>query len=114
MRLLIFLILFSLIIPLQILAAEGPEDVEFPSRWGIVTFKHYRHQARVNDCLACHHQGMDMGSCRSCHGVLPNTPLSKDALHKRCKDCHREKRGPTECSGCHNPEFVDEDVFQDN
>lgn len=114
MRLLVVLILLSLSVSQHSLAAEGPKEIEFPSRWGIVTFQHHRHQARVPDCLVCHHQGAEMGACSSCHGVLPTTPLSKDVLHKQCKDCHREKRGPTECAGCHNPELVDESVFQDN
>ena len=113
MRLLLMLILFSLTAPLSSLAAEGPKKIEFPSRWGIVAFQHHRHQTRAADCLVCHHQGTEMGACRSCHGVFPTTPLRKDVLHKLCKDCHREKRGPTECVGCHNPEFVDESVFQD-
>ena len=114
MRLRFLLILFVLSAPLFCLAAEGPEVIEFPSRWGIVTFDHQRHQVRVKDCLECHHQGVEMGACHSCHDMLPTTPIRKDALHKQCKDCHREKRGPTNCAGCHNPEFVDESVFLDN
>lgn len=114
MRILLLLILFVLFLPLSSLAAEGPESFEYPSRWGIVTFKHHLHQIRVGDCLECHHQGVEMGACSACHGVLPTTPIRKDALHKQCKDCHRGKRGPTECAGCHNPEFIDESVFQDN
>lgn len=114
MRFFLVLILISMSAPLCSLAAEGPDKIEYPSRWGIVTFDHQRHQSRVGDCLACHHQGTEMGSCRSCHDILPTTPLHKDVLHKQCKNCHREKRGPTDCEGCHNPEFVDESVFQDN
>jgi len=114
MRLLFLLTLLTLFLPGFGLSAEGPEEIEFASRWGVVAFKHHKHQLRTGDCLACHHQGPEMGACRSCHGVLPTTPLNKDVLHKLCKDCHRESRGPTECSGCHNPELVDESVFQDN
>lgn len=113
MRLSLLVILIGLSLPLSALAAEGPEAVEYPSRWGIVTFKHHLHQVRVKDCLKCHHQGVEMGSCSSCHGVLSTTPIRKDALHKQCKDCHREGRGPTDCAGCHNPEFIDESVFKD-
>ena len=114
MRLLLFLLLLGLILPSSGLSAEGPKVVEYASRWGIVAFTHHKHQARVGDCLACHHQEQEMGACRSCHGVLPTAPLNKDVLHKRCKSCHRETRGPTECAGCHNPELIDESVFQDN
>lgn len=114
MRFLLILILFVFFSPLQSFGAEGPEEIEFPSRWGIVFFDHHRHQARTGDCLVCHHQGAEMGGCSSCHGVLPTTPLSKDVLHKQCKDCHREKSGPTNCAGCHNPEYLDESVYKEN
>lgn len=113
MRLLLITILFGFSLPLHGWAAEGPGVVEFPSRWGTVTFQHHRHQARTADCLACHHQGIEMGACRSCHGVLPTTPLSKDVLHKLCKNCHRDTRGPTECAGCHDPASADASAFQD-
>lgn len=113
MRILMLLLGIGLALPLSGLAVEGPDAVEYPSRWGIVTFKHQLHQQRVNDCLVCHHQGVEMGACSACHGVLPTTPIRKDVLHKQCKDCHRERRGPTHCAGCHNPEFVDEAVFRD-
>ena len=114
MRLLLVLILFSLSVPVISLAAKGPEEMEFPSRWGTVTFQHHQHQARGIDCQACHHRGEEMGPCRSCHGLLPTTPLRKDILHKLCKDCHREQRGPTDCVGCHDPATVEESVFNDN
>jgi hypothetical protein len=113
MRWVVMLVMLSLIVPPVSYALEGPQEVEFPSRWGIVTFKHHRHQQLVSNCIVCHHQGVEMGACGACHGVLPMTPLNRDVLHKQCKDCHRDKRGPTDCAGCHNPEFVDESVFED-
>ena len=114
MRFLLVLILFGLFFPATVFAAEGPEEVEFSSRWGSVTFQHQVHQVRVADCSVCHHQGVEMGACSSCHGLLPATPLNKDVLHKLCKGCHREMKGPTNCAGCHDPETVDESVFNDN
>jgi hypothetical protein len=83
------------------IAAEGPAEIKFEAKMGTVTFNHAAHQANVADCTACHHKGMDAGACRSCHGVDPAAPKSKDAFHKQCKDCHKEKGGPTGCKDCH-------------
>ncbi len=44
--------------------------------------------------------------CTECHNGT-DAPALKKALHKNCKDCHKdmkkkkEKTGPTKCSGCH-------------
>lgn len=109
------LIILLLLIPASVLAQDeaGFESIDYPSKWGIVTFDHQRHQQRAADCLACHHQGVEMGVCGNCHGVIPGLPLRKDVLHKKCTSCHWQSGGPTECSGCHDPERLDESVYND-
>ncbi|PLX88607.1 MAG: hypothetical protein C0618_03975 [Desulfuromonas sp.] len=114
MRIPFFFVLLMLCCGINAVASSAPDMIEYPSRWGIISFDHQEHQRRAGECTVCHHQGAEMGACNTCHGVLPTTPIHKDVLHKLCKDCHREKRGPTECAGCHDPEHVDESVFQDN
>ncbi len=109
-RLLIILLLFP--VPLFALDEVGPEALDYPSKWGIVTFQHQRHQ-QYADCQACHHQGVEMGGCGNCHGVIPGLPQRKDVLHKKCLACHWQKNGPTECAGCHDPERLDESVYGD-
>ena len=108
------LLLIILLIPAPLLALDGtgPEALDYPSRWGVVTFKHAKHQRRVSDCRTCHHLGTEMGSCVNCHGVIQGLPKLKDVLHKNCINCHWNKRGPTECAGCHDPERVDESVYE--
>ncbi|WP_020674713.1 cytochrome c3 family protein [Geopsychrobacter electrodiphilus] len=109
------LLLLFLLIPAPLLASDqtGPEAVEYPSRWGVVTFKHLSHQQRLGNCRICHHQGVEMGSCASCHGVIKGLPQLKDVLHKQCVNCHWQQHGPTECAGCHDPERLDESVYKD-
>lgn len=82
-------------------AGEGPAEIKLPAKMGEVTFPHHAHQAKVADCTACHHNGVDAGSCTSCHGVKPEAPAAKDAFHKQCKECHQKNGGPTSCKACH-------------
>lgn len=83
-------------------AAEGPAEIKFEAKMGTVTFNHADHQGVVTDCTTCHHKGVEAGTCKSCHGVDPAAPKSKDAYHDQCKGCHQEKgAGPTGCKDCH-------------
>lgn len=82
-------------------ADNGPETVTLEASMGTVTFAHHAHQAKVEDCTTCHHNGVEAGACTSCHGVKAEAPKAKDAFHKLCKDCHKEKGGPTGCKDCH-------------
>lgn len=112
MRLLLFIFL---LLPV---AASGqdmpaPESIDYASKWGIVTFEHQAHLQRAKDCLTCHHQGVEMGRCGNCHGVIPGLPVREDVLHKKCTQCHWTSGGPTGCSGCHDPERLDESVYDD-
>jgi len=76
-----------------------------------VTFDHAMHQDRVRSgatCKTCHHNPEARRDCLSCHGKPANekTPELKDALHKRCKGCHKKiatekPNAPTSCDGCH-------------
>ncbi len=109
------LLLLLLLLPAPLMAQEntGREVFDYASRWGMVTFNHREHQQRVGDCLICHHEGVEMGVCSNCHGVIPGLPQHKDVLHKKCINCHWKKSGPTDCAGCHDPERLDESVYGD-
>lgn len=109
------LLLLLLLLPAPLLALDQPgaEAYDYASRWGAVTFRHFEHQQRSGDCKTCHHLGVALGGCADCHGVIPKLPQLKDVLHKSCSSCHWQKRGPTECSGCHDPERLDEAVYGD-
>ena len=80
---------------------NGPAEIVLPAKMGDVTFPHAAHQAKVADCMSCHHQGVEAGACSSCHGVTEGVPSVKDALHKQCKSCHKKESGPTSCKSCH-------------
>lgn len=80
---------------------SGPAEIVLPAKMGAVTFPHLDHQAKVADCVSCHHQGVEAGSCSSCHGEIEGVPAAKDAFHKQCKGCHQKEAGPTSCKSCH-------------
>jgi hypothetical protein len=82
-------------------ADKGQETVKYETKMGAVTFEHQAHQTRVEDCTTCHHAGVEAGKCSTCHDVDPAAPKQKDAFHKLCKDCHKDKGGPTGCKDCH-------------
>ncbi|MGB8929997.1 MAG: cytochrome c3 family protein [Anaeromyxobacteraceae bacterium] len=70
-------------------AAPPPKTVTFQAKPGVVTFTHEAHQKRAGDCKAC-------------HAAAPAKLEGKDAAHKLCLDCHKEKKaGPTKCAECH-------------
>ena len=79
---------------------KGEATYTFDTKMGAVTFPHADHQAKVGDCKTCHHEGVEAGACRTCHDGT-KAPKFKDAAHKLCKDCHKEKGGPTNCKDCH-------------
>ncbi len=77
-----------------------PSVIEYPTKLGMVTFDHNKHQ-HAADCLSCHHTG-DHKKCKSCHGIGKETLSAKNAYHKQCKDCHnKSEQGPTKCKQCH-------------
>lgn len=71
------------------IAAQSPDSVVIENAKGNVTFSHGRH-GELYGCTVCHGEG---------------TPafiqLGKDTAHTLCKNCHKEKGGPTTCNGCH-------------
>lgn len=82
--------------------AEGPETFELPAPvMGTVSFQHELHQERVNDCETCHHKGVELGACPSCHQISKAAPQGKDLFHQVCRECHKRQGGPTACAGCH-------------
>jgi hypothetical protein len=84
---------------LAVVAADAPATVKLDAKMGTVTLDHAKHTG-LTDCKTCHHLGVEAGKCSSCHDAKPEAPKSKDAFHKLCKDCHKEK-GPTKCKECH-------------
>ena len=82
--------------------AEGPETFKLPApHMGTVSFQHELHQERVADCETCHHKGVELGACPSCHQISKGAPQGKDLFHQVCRECHKERGGPTTCAGCH-------------
>ena len=70
-------------------AAPPPKTVTFAAKSGVVTYEHDAHAKRA-------------GSCKVCHPAAPEKLAGKDAAHKLCLDCHKEKKaGPTKCGDCH-------------
>ena len=70
-------------------AATPPKTVTFAAKSGTVTFGHEAHQKLA-------------GSCKVCHPAAPAKLGGKDAAHKLCLECHKEKKaGPTKCGDCH-------------
>jgi len=84
----------------NVVANNGPAEVKFDTKKGTVTFNHAKHQSAVADCAKCHHNGVENGSCRTCHDGA-KAPAFKNAAHKACKACHKGNNGPTKCNGCH-------------
>ena len=86
------------------LADNGPAEIMLENKQGTVTFNHQQHQSQVTDCSTCHHQGVEQGSCRSCHDGI-KAPDSKKAFHGLCKSCHKKndskKVTGKKCSECH-------------
>ncbi len=91
---------------LKITKAEGA------AKKPAVNYNHEKHTAAVPDCKTCHHTWKGEGNpekCSKCHGAKKDgKKLSiKNALHKSCKDCHKnlkkagKKTGPTSCKACH-------------
>ncbi len=82
-------------------ALTPPETVKITSKQGDVLFHHQEHQAAVNGCQDCHHEGLDVPRCRDCHGIDRLIPRLKHAFHRQCRNCHIKDDGPTECTSCH-------------
>ncbi|HSN16497.1 MAG TPA: cytochrome c3 family protein [Anaeromyxobacteraceae bacterium] len=81
--------LASLFLAAAASAAPPPKSMTFPAKSGVVSFEHELHAKRA-------------GSCKACHPAAPAKLAGKDAAHKLCLECHKEKKaGPTKCGDCH-------------
>lgn len=70
-----------------------------------VEFNHKGHAAKVKECKECHHKG-EAGKeqkCSACHKAKAEgkTVEFKEAMHTKCRDCHKKQKGPTKCDDCH-------------
>jgi hypothetical protein len=112
--LIVFMVMFSILVVGSYAAADnGPEVIvieKVKEKFAPVTFKHLEHQKKENvTCATCHHkskEGETPKACSSCHGVVEGAASFKDAMHKKCKACHKTesaagKSAPTKCTGCH-------------
>lgn len=96
------------------LAIEAPsEKIQFKvidAKRPVATINHLTHNKI--ECIYCHHTmkegDVQIKKCNECHKKDKTEVLKfKSALHKNCKNCHKdlkkkkEKTGPTRCSKCH-------------
>ena len=69
--------------------AVAADTVTYEAKTGKVTFNHKAHGERLG-CEACH------------QGTPAKIAIDKAAAHgDACKNCHKEKNGPTKCKECH-------------
>ena len=78
-----------------------------------VSFSHSTHIDKAKlECITCHHKdkgAKENRNCEKCHlakELKDGAPMAKDAFHKLCQTCHREKvvkgvTAPTKCNECH-------------
>lgn len=100
-RLVLACFFFALAASPAALAVEAPIIVKMQNKQGEVLFHHQEHLAAVNDCIDCHHMGLEAGGCRDCHGVDRDVPRIKHAFHRQCRNCHIKAGAPRECKSCH-------------
>lgn len=95
-------------------AKAPPAEVTLKAKQGNVSFSHKKHADEQKiACKKCHHnidKEKDKMSCADCHkdAAEGGIPSSKDAFHKSCIACHKEKKAadaatkaPTGCKDCH-------------
>ncbi len=65
------------------------DSYTYENKKGSVTFDHKTHGEKLG-CDACH------------EGTPAKIAIDKSAAHgAACKDCHKDKGGPTKCNDCH-------------
>jgi hypothetical protein len=65
-----------------------------------VKLSHELHKSKgITNCKTCHHKGPVNKSCASsgCH----QGPSGTSKIHQLCKNCHKQRNGPTKCAQCH-------------
>ncbi|MBI5418604.1 MAG: cytochrome c3 family protein [Deltaproteobacteria bacterium] len=91
-----------------VISAEAPEKItiKFVQKTRPpVEFPHKAHIARAKNCQECHHKN-EAGKeekCSNCHKAKTEGKVVefKEAMHTKCKDCHKKHNGPTKCDDCH-------------
>ena len=105
-------------------SANAPEaEIIIKGEKKSARFSHPVHLKLGVECGQCHHdsghqpltdssiaamENSEVLRCATCHNKdFSNSGLqsSKNAFHKRCKECHKQgvdgRKGPTKCKGCH-------------
>lgn len=95
------------------LLAGAPDQAEFQTPMGKVTFKHKAHVDRKVECKTCHHKdeaGKEQ-ACKTCHqkaDTAGGAPSKKIAVHGKdnksgtCLGCHmKDAKAPQKCPDCH-------------
>ena len=83
------LIIAIMLVAFTFTLAYAADTVTYENSKGTVTFNHKAHGEQM-DCAACH------------EGTPAKIAIDKKAAHgASCKDCHKEKGGPTKCNDCH-------------
>lgn len=67
------------------------KQITYNTSKGKVVFTHSDHQDAEQNCAACHKDNK--------FGPIPG--FDKEAAHKLCIDCHKQKAGPVNCEECH-------------
>lgn len=84
------LILATMLVAFALTVAYAADVVTYDNKKGSVTFNHKEHADKLGSCDACH------------EGEPAAIAIDKDSAHgAACKDCHKEKGGPTKCNDCH-------------
>ncbi len=102
---------FVFLFVLASFAADAPETITLKAKNGDVNLPHKTHTETLKvTCVTCHHttkEGQAVDKCSKCHGADPKALAAKDAFHKLCQDCHKQKnekegkKAPTKCMECH-------------
>jgi hypothetical protein len=83
------LIIAVMLVAFACTVAYAVDSVTYDSKKGAVTFDHKGHSDKMG-CDACH------------EGTPAKIEIDKNSAHgAACKDCHKEKGGPTKCNDCH-------------
>ena len=83
------LVIAVMLVAFTLTLAYAADMVTYENKKGTVTFDHKTHSEKM-DCTSCH------------EGTPAKIAVDKAAAHgAACKDCHKEKGGPTKCNDCH-------------
>ena len=108
-KLQIIFIIGIILAPLLLIAAQdrGAEEMLLSGgKKGDVPFPHRIHQVVLEDCNKCHNLFPQIPG--SLEKLKANKKLETKQVMKRCRNCHKakkgagEKTGPTGCKACHS------------